>query len=1552
MPRDGPMFASLRRKNQRGISRSDTPRANNTTLANSISLTAGNLIVGVDQNARVYGNKLGIATGMGSASSATPTGSAANDTNTATLLPTVGNSAAPTMLAGSVIAKKKNRSHQLDLSYHESRYSSELVMMDMAAVPGSNEGDLCELKTYSGIPHVGDRKIYFIAKDFDAESKRRFKSAQLSILSGQLQSILDLPTRSKVWVKLKSKKEAEADLVELNIRDCLINRGDMWYLSSQLVDTCVFSPQKLTFLDSIRATVKGIYRNGRKLLSGYIGENTRVVFRSESARLIFLIQITDEMWNFEETGEQLFQRMVNSFFPKIFKKWKEIDTHHSITIAFATPVDMSDVPYRELKPGEILKNTTDYFRIVVDQVHVIHWVEIMETLRKEFMDLTKDILNVKTEDKHSVIKGKFSPVIKSNILELVNFATTILTDPFKQPDLRHTTTHVIIISPGSGLYDVDYDLLKLTGKKLLSLEMTMDLVCLSRAPLHVVPLFRYLDYENKLHHCCPTWLSIFFWNETSKASDEWYPRCKIYDLQMMGLTQNDVVQEVNIAYMNPGKNVTTISKLMDCYDRDVFNCTQLTHFSESNQAPNFLTESKKQEIINKSAQKASTFIWNAPKFANPVLEVVQTPKVLADMYTVRSNDTSLEADSNSEILSPSGTRGQPTSLAVDKLKGITKKSSVKDVTQRIVNKLVPDWNQKKDKKLRADLFAKPENKYDAESAMDKSLSTTISRSYLNSPENVPIIKKNLSALDSPDNESLAKSAPDNDSIRESVSTMNSSKYSNTVEGRPFIIEERRMRHEERMKRDATTPRLVDESWIEIRNPSVPVSSETAELMLAVRWNDVIPRYVAKKYNKWRSFTTPAELPITLSDFPSKQDFETNFILRNHSVTLNIDQESYNQSYKDLLRNMIYMRLLTGFQICVGESTEKVELSISQDNEESPIAKYTDGNWTSRKIYMMVDSEIHRISCGMDGVIDVQRYLRKNEQNTSEQVPSYVPLVKTRYENEYRSAEIDPLHASRDSFNWNQIDQVLAGYGDDGLDRKPYGFRSKLVVLPADIPPNTLSSIISGRNETLTPEEIRLEGLRRLIASINRAKLRTSKEKLAKNNKREEIQQEIMFYTGSLFDFIHEQKASLEKSVLDYKDSIFATEKRQLKKDVDLKILAHELQHGDNPLTLVNRKWHWKKHQNSFIGSEMVNWLIRNFRDIDTREEAIDYGQNLMGKGLFVHVLNKHGFLDGHYFYQISPEYIIDSRALEKINSHPKSASEIKRAREVDSVSSVSDSNTAPVSIVYRKNSDISHEDHSDINQTSGSAPKPTVVLSSSVDIDVDTAAKSYKLETCTVHHDKVHNPDHCFHIRLEWLTTTPKLLDDLVGNWSRLCERYGLRLIEIPWKELCTIPATNPFHSFVDIKLAINPWEDPEFRDLDLFSASRFYYHMYLLKSSGFLLDNRASTFLQGSECEFDIIYSWGKPVFKYAQYIHNTGAYIAEIRENGNLFLAPNNIYISRVNPGNVVGKAQSSPQFAIDAQRVMLNFRETCTNYEKLRTILLKAREKWIKDQIYDDY
>ena len=160
-----------------------------------------------------------------------------------------------------------------------------------------------------------------------------------------------------------------------------------------------------------------------------------------------------------------------------------------------------------------------------------------------------------------------------------------------------------------------------------------------------------------------------------------------------------------------------------------------------------------------------------------------------------------------------------------------------------------------------------------------------------------------------------------------------------------------------------------------------------------RWKDVFPKYVAKKYSKWRSLTAPAELPVTTSLFPTRSDFDTNFVFRNHSVSLNLDQEIYNQNSYDLLRNMIYLRLLTGFQICIGDNVKKVEKARGKETEDPLIVKYlTEDNYTNAKIFMMIDNEIHRISCGYDGVIDVQRYIRKNEVNVFDPISvSYTHL---------------------------------------------------------------------------------------------------------------------------------------------------------------------------------------------------------------------------------------------------------------------------------------------------------------------------------------------------------------------------------------------------------------------------------------------------------------------------------------------------------------------------------------------------------------------------------
>ncbi|AET39927.1 GTPase-activating protein IML1 Ecym_5150 [Eremothecium cymbalariae DBVPG len=1439
-----------------------------------------------------------------------------------------------TPISGELFNESRNRSYQLELGFHNSSKSDDCcVLVDLNQFPGAKEGDLAELRTYHHSPSSRDKKLYFKVQNFDPETRRRLPNANISVLTGQLQQLLDLPSRSAVWVKLKSK-DHQADLVELHVKDCYVNRGDMWCLLSKLTDSCVFLGQRITYINSIRLIAKGVYRNGKKVISGYIGNNTKVIFRSESARLIFLIQITEEMWHFEQNGEKTFHKVVNSLFPKIFKKWKDIGTHHTITIVFCASIHESGESYRNLPPGVRLKNTRDYFRIVVDQVNILYWSEIMKTLRKEFMRITSDLRNGQTDDGRSVIRGGFTPVIKSNILETINFATTLLADPFKQPDLRHTTTHIILVSPGSGLYDVDYDLLKITCKKLLSLEVTADLICLSRAPLHIVPLFRYIDYQGKLHYCAPTWLSISFWNDSARSLRDWQPRCKIYGVQMMGMTEQSVHTDIALGYLNSRLDADSVVHFMDQYDKKVFDVSNYYPTYNTVQSPEFIEENSIEEAATHSrlTNEVQSILWKPPRTSIPLVEPPNTQSVVVSLQQP-GNITNFSDDELTDTSSSTSSPDAIESLALASLKNMA--YSAQGLTKRIVSRLIRDI---KTRKGRNSLTS------NSEQQLRRSAYNILSNTKNFDPQSPNsnhfyVSKHNFRPFDSD-----RRSSPplENVSIQDSI-TIGSPNNS-------FVFDKKPIATDESSKKDMKLERYIKEksltdTLIHIENPSNPVSSEVANMLIPERWKDVYPRYVAKKYSKWRSFTTPAELPITMTQFPSISDFESNFIFRNHSVSLNIDREVFGQSTFDLLRDMIYTRLLAGFQICTSEVIKNVESMKNNDRNVPEIAKsLSKDNYMNALYYMILDNEIHRISCGYNGTIDVQRFLRRTETKIIDSIAKYNPLVKTRYETSYRESPIDPLRTTRSSLRWNQLDQVLAGYDDPMLDSKKIKFRSKFVILPADIPPNTISSTINGKKETLSGEEIRLEGLRKLISSISKSRLNGNWDTDSVVSRKEELLPEVHFYTGSLFEFLEEQSDTLRHLGNSTKRSIL--EEGKLCKDIELSKLAQELQFGDRPLKLINRKWHFKNHKNCFIGLEFVNWLIENFSDIDTRDEAVAYGQQLMGDGLFHHVESRHGFLDGHYFYQIYPQYA--GVSLEKKSSNEVSTStdsqQATRRMSISTTSSKHASNTPIPLVTKAPEASLLGKSVEDNNSTR------TLLISTAIDINLDLSGNSDKLETCTVHYDRVHNPEHCFHIRLEWLTATPKLIDDLINNWSRLCERYGLRLVEVPWNELCTLPSFNPSHSFVETSLAINPWKDPEFKDEELFAYQKYFYHVSLLEHFGFLLDNRASKILQKDELPYNVVYSWGKPTFKYAQFIHNTGACMAEIRENGDLFLAPNNAYISRINIGSVVGNLHAPPKFALNSGSVMLTFKQTCDDYTKLRHVFLSAKEKWLehKDSI----
>ncbi|KAJ1676088.1 vacuolar membrane-associated protein iml1, partial [Spiromyces aspiralis] len=88
-------------------------------------------------------------------------------------------------------------------------------------------------------------------------------------------------------------------------------------------------------------------------------------------------------------------------------------------------------------------------------------------------------------------------------------------------------------------------------------------------------------------------------------------------------------------------------------------------------------------------------------------------------------------------------------------------------------------------------------------------------------------------------------------------------------------------------------------------------------------------------------------------------------------------------------------------------------------------------------------------------------------------------------------------------------------------------------------------------------------------------------------------------------------------------------------------------------------------------------------------------------------------------------------------------------------------------------------------------------------LDLDPSSSCTRNENALLHLDAVHNPWTCFHLSLNWLNCTSRLINDLVQRWSVTAERCGMRLVEAPL--VTDIAETHPFYSPITIKLALLP---------------------------------------------------------------------------------------------------------------------------------------------------
>ncbi|GAA97211.1 uncharacterized protein L969DRAFT_84358 [Mixia osmundae IAM 14324] len=328
-------------------------------------------------------------------------------------------------------------------------------------------------------------------------------SAQLEIsLSSEIAKQLNLLNRDAILVQQLEEPLNEAYLathVELYFKDQHLGRADMHRLSLALQDTCVWIGQRISIPGcNLRARVGEIWTQGQRTNSAYVTHATKTVFRSESAKFFIFMQLSEEMWHFDNDGCMYYEKAIGLFLPELFTRWEQASTDHVVSLVLSARIlytkeealQMAKIPTMDPDGRYYL----DVYRVVADLESHRAWSSILRTLQAEVFRFKRSVLLDHSPVKDQIC-GKLSAAHNGNVLESINLAVNAFDKNYIDRDLHRTGLSVVIVTAGTCHFHVDKLLLRITTERMLDHGIGMDCVSLAKMPLHQVPLFRYYSHE-------------------------------------------------------------------------------------------------------------------------------------------------------------------------------------------------------------------------------------------------------------------------------------------------------------------------------------------------------------------------------------------------------------------------------------------------------------------------------------------------------------------------------------------------------------------------------------------------------------------------------------------------------------------------------------------------------------------------------------------------------------------------------------------------------------------------------------------------------------------------------------------------------------------------------------------------------------------------------------------------------------------------------------------------------------------------------------------------
>lgn len=864
---------------------------------------------------------------------------------------------------------------------------------------------------------------------------------------------------------------------------------------------------------------------------------------------------------------------------------------------------------------------------------------------------------------------------KGNLLEAIHVSAMDFLETGESVNLTSTGSSVIAITAGTGMFDADYLLLRKTTHILLGHSIGVDIVSVAEKPQHPVPIFKY-RLDGILEYALPHWADISYWPSQS-AKDRSLPMC---------YTESYVPTDVSIPSIQLiTTQATFTSDYLENFDNDIFVSAE----------EELIIDQAVAVYPSTSLESNNTVKGGSPSVKKPNSLRTHLPP-LKQHHSSSSIATTISLTKQprptaSSILSNRKISVGPRGLAPLKSSAITTISTTYANHGKETNVLKFAPNENKSglaNQIRASLKRRP-----SQNSMTSRLTDPEDR--ITQPIDIQRDFTTLMEIATPSlNPSDNHEQTTSKIIRSSSGTpkafhgMASSPHLPSVD--PGA--------------EARTP------WLTLRNPC-NINKDNMRVASQYRqWQHVFPRAIDSADFKWTSMCTPASLPLYNDLWPSPEDLKT-YYKRSIRRIVCSQPDGSGKRPQDLLDQLVALRLAHGFQIVA--------------NRQIPERSH---------VVMSIGADYHELKCLSELELEIVEHTHDSTDYTN---------VSYFAEGYSRSFDVVPMHdhvpvsavanfaESELLRDWKAIDQRIdSDQASDSL------YRMRFVLLPSDVPKNDTPG---GRGlRDLTDDEKRIDGIQRLTQQWQRhrvfhADTQSHQVSIAKKkgagNEVDQNPLAIEYHTRDPSALVNSQDVAISGQTDHDTHSIplFKESERYHTSNFDITKLVRQMQEPPpQGVEMRDRRWFTRIHLRCFRGDEMTSWLLGAFKDLKTREEAVDIGNVLMDRGIFTHVRHKHAFRDGNYFYQIAqmhrtfeyPNVIasVFNRGAGK-SVPPTPSSEMRMSPQVRPTRGDSDSTGAESSLLVP-------------------VDRKQVLLSQSLRYNVDPARRSNQDEIINVHYGK------------------------------------------------------------------------------------------------------------------------------------------------------------------------------------------------------------------------